>query len=644
MHNLRSLFFKTCPRTGRIVGLRRPRELPWMLFPLVGFLALLWYLVRVIPKPSRASYPCQKVAAPLARGFLVWLGGMAGAGVLLGRARDRLRASRYWIAALALIVAGAGVGWALLSQDQPARAVLLAYDPHPANSPIGTAKGWMPGRVAWSHNPAVTDWDGTGDTNDNWYDHVDQSAATGLLEWALTGYAGTSSTADAWEAIFTSFNGGSAGYQSGEKIYIKINLTTSNANGCADASYNWTPSGCGASWTAIGNSPQLMYALLDQLVNVVGVAQADITIGDSTGLWINELYTPLHDAFPNVRYEDARGGLGRVKVTRSTTRLYWSTTEDDTRNPDYLLQSIVDARYMINLSVLKSHANAGITVAAKNHFGSLSGGNDNVRKPRTTNYYDLHLRLPLETVSGAWPDRALMAQYRPLVDLNGHTGMGGKTLLYLIDGIFGGKTWAGTPYKWAMAPFNNDWPSSVFLSMDEVAIDSVAFDFLSQQWPEHALGNEGVQDYLHEMALANSPPSGTFYDPENDGIAMASQGVHEHWNNATDKQYTRNLGTGSGIELLYFDHAPAPAAELGGVNDDALVDSTDALIVLSADAGLDTSSFCPMNCGDVNADGYVDSTDALIILTYDAGLPVDPFAVGQPGCPAVVNQPPGCGS
>ena len=53
------------------------------------------------------------------------------------------------------------------------------------------------------------------------------------------------------------------------------------------------------------------------------------------------------------------------------------------------------------------------------------------------------------------------------------------------------------------------------------------------------------------MALADNPPSGTFYDPEHDGIAMASQGVHEHWNNATEKQYTRNLGTGNGIELLY---------------------------------------------------------------------------------------------
>ncbi len=27
-------------------------------------------------------------------------------------------------------------------------------------------------------------------------------------------------------------------------------------------------------------------------------------------------------------------------------------------------------------------------------------------------------------------------------------------------------------------------------------------------------------------------------------------GVHEHWNNPDDKQYSRDLGTGKGIELV----------------------------------------------------------------------------------------------
>jgi hypothetical protein len=31
---------------------------------------------------------------------------------------------------------------------------------------------------------------------------------------------------------------------------------------------------------------------------------------------------------------------------------------------------------------------------------------------------------------------------------------------------------------------------------------------------------------------------------------LASLGVHEHWNNAEEKKYSRNLGTGQGIELV----------------------------------------------------------------------------------------------
>jgi hypothetical protein len=638
---IRDRLFKTCPVTGRIVGLRRPRELPWLLFPAVGFLALAWYLVRVVPKPSRAAYPCQQVAGPLAGSFLLWLAGIAGAGLAFRQARARLRQARHAAAALAIFAASVGIAWAVLSWHSPAHA---AYMPHPANSPIGIAKGLKPGRVAWAYDPQVTSWNGTSiAAGQRWYDLISQTEATKMMQWALTGYAGTTTTAAAWDAIFRYFNGGT-GYVSGEKIIIKINLVTSMADGCADSNYNWNPSGCGNSWISIGNSPQLVVALLDELVNVVGVAQADITIGDSTGLWVNELYNPVHSAFPNVVYMDARGTLGRTKVTKSTVPLYWSAPANELtgKNQDYVIQPVVNAKYLINLAVLKSHKRNGMTLTAKNHFGSLSGGNGNERKPNTTGYYDLHLRLPLETAAGAWPQRASMAQYRPLVDLNGDANTGGKTLLFLTDAIYGGRDGSGIPSKWAMAPFNNDWPKTLFLSMDQVAIDSVGFDFLSQQtaWTE-VLQAEGVQDYLHEMAQANNPPSGTFYDPEHDGVAMASQGVHEHWNNPTDKQYTRNLGTGNGIELVYLNGSPMAPTSLGGVNDDGVVNSTDALIILSADVGIDTSQFCPMNCGDVNSDGLVNSTDALIILSYDVGMSV-PYAVGTGACPSSTTQPAGC--
>ena len=121
----------------------------------------------------------------------------------------------------------------MLSQGRPAQAVPVAYTPHPANAPIGTAKGLMPGRVAWVHDPQVTDWDGASTAaGQRWYDKINQTEATNMMQWALTGYADTTTTAAAWDAIFRHFNGGAA-YQPGEKVFIKINLTTSNSPNCA---------------------------------------------------------------------------------------------------------------------------------------------------------------------------------------------------------------------------------------------------------------------------------------------------------------------------------------------------------------------------------------------------------------------------
>jgi hypothetical protein len=46
---------------------------------IVGFAALAWFLVRVIPKPSRATYLCQRAAFPVVSAFVLWLcGSVAG--------------------------------------------------------------------------------------------------------------------------------------------------------------------------------------------------------------------------------------------------------------------------------------------------------------------------------------------------------------------------------------------------------------------------------------------------------------------------------------------------------------------------------------------------------------------------------------
>jgi parallel beta-helix repeat protein len=147
-----------------------------------------------------------------------------------------------------------------------------------------------------------------------------------------------------------------------------------------------------------------------------------------------------------------------------------------------------------------------------------------------------------------------MNSYNCLVNLNGHRHLSGKTLLYMIDGLYPAMHQGGNVIKWLS--FGDDWCSSIFASQDPVAIDSVGLDFLRNE-PRCTEVTGNPENYLHEMAQANNPPSGTVYDPEDDGTRLASLGVHEHWNNPVEKKYSRNLGTGDGIELVVPSFATA---------------------------------------------------------------------------------------
>jgi len=122
----------------------------------------------------------------------------------------------------------------------------------------------------------------------------------------------------------------------------------------------------------------------------------------------------------------------------------------------------------------------------------------------------------------------ILGNKAPQVDLLAHDQLGGKTLLYIGDGLYATKKDHSTIDYFTMYPFNNDWTNSLFFSQDPVALDSVMYDFL---YTEGTNPIEGSQNYLHQAA----EPIPLAYDPENDGIYLEkSLGVHEHWNTTTD--------------------------------------------------------------------------------------------------------------
>ena len=417
------------------------------------------------------------------------------------------------------------------------------------NMPIGTAMGVKPGRVVWVHDPDAVNWDGeTG----LWYDssNFDQRAVDRMMSQAICALAGKKSAAAAWKALFRHFNQthgrGSVGYKRGEKIMIKLNLSGLHMLSVPE-SQRWEQ--------AVNTTPAMTMSLLKQLIEVAGVAPPDITVGD-TGSYFSPMYfDQIHAAWPQVNCLAFKSYDGRVGATPSDHPVFWSTPAAAGKAQDYAPKQYAEATYLINFAQLKAHNAGGVTLCGKNHYGSL------IRMPEDETpdgkpYFNLHSTL----VSRPYGPPGY-GQYRVQVDFMGHADFGGKTLLYLLDGLFGYWDAAWEPKqgyktnKWHSPPFNDNWPCSLLASQDPVAIDSVGYDIWWEEapyQPGHYARLPGADDYLHEAALADNPPSGTFYDPNHAAptTRMQSQGVHEHCNNPVERTYSRNLGSGNGIELV----------------------------------------------------------------------------------------------
>jgi parallel beta-helix repeat protein len=484
------------------------------LFPIAGLISLIWFLIRVLPKPSRATYPCQRVAAPLASGFVVWITGLIVSTLAYRKARRLAGYSRYVLAGIFVVLSVAVIWGAIcITNDNLAEAAStgLFEQSDPPNTPMGVAKGIHPGRVAWIHQSAATSWDGS--SNYWWSSQFnDQNLINIMLAKVVNSVAGGKTITESWDKLFRDLNKrkgkGDIGYNATEKIAIKLNLNSGGNSNRVDA------------------SPQMVYALLDELVNQAGVLQDNITLFDATRNNISAVSDYCRQAFPNVKYNHWNGWVENMII--------FSSSEVSGSSVRRLPHAVVYADYFINMALLKRHCQfssnwadsdgqTGVTLCGKNNFGTVGSPGS------------MHVSIR-DWYRG-------MGQYNPIVDLIGSRYMGGNTVLYIVDGLYGGDIHNATPKRWHMAPFNNDWPSSVFASQDPIAIDSVCLDFLNTEWDLIA----NADNYLHEAALADNPPSGTVYQP--DGVRLSSLGVHEHWNNPVDKQYSCNLGTGNGIEL-----------------------------------------------------------------------------------------------
>ncbi len=418
------------------------------------------------------------------------------------------------------------------------------------NAPFGVARGLHPGRVTWVHNPKAARWDGS---KGLWWqeENVDQNEVFAMLSQALQKQIGESDDTAAWDALFRSFNAGrgksGAGYAAGEKITIKINLNQVDR-------YAYQDNG---SFT----TPQLLFALLKSLA-AAGIPPDAIAVYDAIRYIPDAIFNRCaKPELQGVRFVDWAGGQGREKVQRDPqVQVHWSG--DVQGNPTYLPACLTEAAYLINLATLRGHNLAGVTLCAKNHFGTICADLDGKPSQNSPQGAGIHGTVAAHDYSTGdpkwtWKQRP-MGTYNALVDLIGHTHLGEKTLLYVLDGLYVPdhqqakvESWN----RWQTEPFNGHWTSSLFVSQDNLAIDSVGTDFLLaepivRQAKDVLPENTTCDNYLHEASQAGQPPSQTKYDPDGQGAGLHSLGVHEHWNSPAKKQYSRDLGTGEGIELV----------------------------------------------------------------------------------------------
>lgn len=351
-----------------------------------------------------------------------------------------------------------------------------------ANDPMGEGIGIHPGRVAWVHSPGVATWDGKSGlwVEGRWNDQV---KADNMIVKAVETVTGQSDIKKAWKSLFANFNQthqrGKRGYKKGETIAIKLNMN--NAITHHDT-------------IELNSSPYVTLALVRSLVKDAKVRQQDIIICEPSRAITDSIYNKIHREFPLVRLIDNIGGDGREKCEYYPEQIQYSV--DNGKMARGLAKCVVDADYVINSALLKTHSGPGVTLTSKNWYGAT----------------DINLLWRQNAHNGVSQDkRNGKPAYKTFVDWIAHKDLGQKCLLFLIDGTYGSRDVNGKPFpKWQKAPFNGEWACSIIVSQDPLACDAVGMDLLMREWPEFGSMNY-CDEYLVESATIPSTPSGTVY-------------------------------------------------------------------------------------------------------------------------------------
>lgn len=131
----------------------------------------------------------------------------------------------------------------------------------------------------------------------------------------------------------------------------------------------------------------------------------------------------------------------------------------------YIPRVIADAQHIINMPLLTNHIYLVNSGALKNHFGTVRFSNYNA--------YPAVLHGP--------------ALNRSITDINANHHVRNKSRIIIADGIFGVFDRGEGAGKQPWMTLDNDFPESIFLSKDPVAIDAVMAGIVAREREKRGL-------------------------------------------------------------------------------------------------------------------------------------------------------------
>jgi uncharacterized protein (DUF362 family) len=419
--------------------------------------------------------------------------------------------------------------------------------------------------VVWVRDAKAALWSGNRESvTDQWWmdKSTDQTRVDAMLSRVLKQVTGAATDEEAWRIIFRYYgeqSGREKKYRAGEIVAVKVNMNNSKPV---------------VPTNLVNVSPQVGLAMVRQLVKHVGVRPRDILVYDAQrDIWpgfLNQIWREYGEVrfvqrdAPDPEHQKHPAFAAIHGLEQAEWVLGQSYSADHFDNARYIPRQVMEASYIVNVALVKAHSypyaaaeggdegQTGVTLTAKNHFGSIKGPGE--------------LHSIINTNQGGTPHA-----YSPLVDLSAGPNLGAKTIFYMLDGLYCARRHMSYPLHFPNAPFlnrvepyeNAGWPASLLGSLDGVALDSVGLDILYAQTKNNVdesghpriMIRANAADYLAEEALAENPPSGTKY--VQDGNAVTSLGVFEHWDSDESRQYSRNKDAknGKGIELVYEETA-----------------------------------------------------------------------------------------